>query len=119
MASRDRLPLSGTPVTDRIRSTHNNRLGAVYSSLYSFWMSRQAALDPAHSQSSTTTTRRDAYSVILFDHTMNICLENDFTSSPGELLDGVLPYNAAGGTDYTTALSTTEAVMRRHWNTAT
>lgn len=43
MASEDRKPLADGPAADRIRTRANNRLGAVYSALYSFWTARHAA----------------------------------------------------------------------------
>jgi len=57
MASHDHLPIKRTPVAARISSNHNNRYGAVISSLYAFWVARQASNpDP-----------RDVTSIILFD----------------------------------------------------
>lgn len=116
MSAHDRRPLPGTPTTALIARQSNNRLGAVYSALYGFWMSRQAALNAAHSANQAANIRRDAYSVVLFDHTMVTCIDNDFTSSPDELLARVLPYRANGGTDYTSALSTTQGIMQSRWS---
>lgn len=79
-------------------------------------MSRQAALNNGPAQRAIVA-RRDAYSVILFDHEMTTCVENDFTSTPDELLSRVLPHQARGGTDYTSALTTTQSLMQRHWST--
>jgi hypothetical protein len=110
MTSTDRGPLPGTPVTGRISQRCNNRLGAVYSALYSFWMSRQSALGVG-------VARRDAYSIIFFDHTIAIAQENDFTSSPDELLEIALRHPPSGGTDYTSALRSTQLVMERRWST--
>lgn len=112
MSCQDRRPLQNTPVTQKISRQSDNRLGAVFSSLYAFWASRSAVLSAASGQN-----RRDAYSVILFDHTTVRCVENDFTSSPDGLLDKVLRYGADGGTNYTSALQTTEQVMKQHWST--
>jgi len=94
---------------------HDNRLGAVYSSLYSFWMSRHSA--GASGPSRQATPRRDAYSVVLFDDEIVNCVNNDFTSSPDELLDIVMEYGADGCTFYDLAIRTTEQVMRRYWST--
>ncbi|EKM59288.1 uncharacterized protein PHACADRAFT_249677 [Phanerochaete carnosa HHB-10118-sp] len=71
MSVTDREPLKGTPVTARIAARHNNRLGAVYSSLYAFWSTR-------HAVANGTTSRRDAYSVILFNSGQRQILTNDF-----------------------------------------
>ena len=115
MYGTDRRPLPGTPATAQIARRSNNRLGAVYSSLYAFWVSRQAALNAAVAQAAVA--RRDAYSVILFDHLVTTCVQNDFVSSPDQLLDLVLPHEARGGTNYSSALTTTQSVMENNWST--
>lgn len=114
MDSSDRQPLQGTPVTGQIAARHSNRLGAVYSSLYSFWVSRLSALASGQGQA---LVRRDAYSVILFDHAVIKCLENDFMGSPDVLLNAVLQYRAGGGTNYSLAIRSAQEVMERHWST--
>jgi len=115
MSSSDRRPLPGTPATSLIAGRSNNRLGAVYSSLHGFWVSRQAALNATGSR--TVVARRDAYSVILFDHHVTTCIQNDFSSSPDQLLNLVLPHETRGGTNYTSALTTTQDVMQHNWST--
>ena len=114
MSSTDRGPLADAPMTNRIRQTANNRLGAVYSALYSFWSARHAAVTAGRQ---TTGARRDAYSVILFDHTTTSILTNDFTSSPDQLLDAVLVHGIAGGTNFSEALRAGRVVMEQNWST--
>lgn len=113
MAADDRQPLANTLVTHRIVQNSNNRLGAVYSALHMFWSARQAAatvgLQAVH-------TRRDAYSVILFDHTVTTGVTNDFSSSPDQLLDTILPYCSGGGTDFTMALRSAQKVMEENFS---
>ncbi|KIK55622.1 hypothetical protein GYMLUDRAFT_76385 [Collybiopsis luxurians FD-317 M1] len=113
MGSADRCPLANTPTTAIISRSSNNRLGAVYSALHGFWTSRNAAL----AASGTQAARRDAYSVVLFDHNVSTCIANDFTHNPDQLLNLVLPYQAGGGTDYTSALNAARTVMTQHWST--
>ncbi|KZP16668.1 hypothetical protein FIBSPDRAFT_794044 [Athelia psychrophila] len=113
MSLGDRHPLPNTPVTNLIAGRSNNRLGAVLSSLHSFWSSRHAAVTAG----AQNANRRDSYSVILFDHTMINPLTHDFSSSPDQLLAALLPYGAAGGTDYTSAIQNAQAVMERNWST--
>lgn len=115
MAARDRLPLRNTPVTALIASRSNNRLGAVYSALHAFWVSRQSALSPNGQQAAGN--RRDAYSIVLFDHAVYNVISNDFTSSPQTLLDSVLRYGDGGGTSFTLALRAAQSVMQQHWST--
>jgi hypothetical protein len=110
--------LPSTPVTPTILHRHNNRLGAVYLSLHGFWQSRQTALTSAGSraQSQAAPVRRDAYSVILFNHSVTRSFENDLQSTPENLLQSLLRHGADGDTNYETAVLETEAVMRRHWS---
>jgi hypothetical protein len=110
MTSTDRRPLPGTPVTGLISQQCSNRLGAVYSALHSFWTSRQNALGAG-------VPRRDAYSTIFFNSSITVAQENDFRSSPEELLTMALQYSAGGGTDFTSALTSAQAVMERRWST--
>ncbi len=145
MDSSDRQPLAEGPAAERIRSVSNNRLGAVYSALYSFWSARQAAVTAGQRTLGTQrgidtvysalysfwnarnvgTTgdqepiagRRDAYSVVLFNESTTTIVLNDFTSSPDRLLDIMLGNGAFGGTNFATALREAQAVMMRYWST--
>jgi hypothetical protein len=114
MSSDDRRPLADAPMTDRIRQSANNRLGAVYSALYSFWHARHAATAVGRQ---TIGARRDAYSIILFSHATINVLSNDFTSSPDQLLNFVLACQTDRGTNFTAALGAGQAVMEQHWST--
>ena len=115
MSFRDRGPLAGTPMSNRIRRTANNRLGAVYSALHGFWSARRAAVTVG--QQGGVGARRDAYSVILFNLTTTSILTNDFTSSPDQLLDAMLAHRADGGTNFSEALRAGGAVMEQYWST--
>ncbi len=114
MASGDRRPLGSTPVSSSIVRRANNRLGAVFSALYSFWVSRDAATNSG-SSSQGLSGRRDSYSVILFNEGALPLLANDFSHSPNQLLDLVLVHQAQGFTNYTAALKTAQEVMVKHW----
>jgi hypothetical protein len=144
MDSKDRVPLVDGPAAERIRQCANNRLGAVYSALYSFWSARHATIAAGQqlgsrrgfdsvysalysalwSTSSTAATadqqggggRRDAYSVILFNNSSKTVLTNDFTSTPDQLLDVLLNEHAGGGTNFTMALDAGRSVMLQHWS---
>ncbi len=144
MACTDRVPLVDGPVAARIRQRACNRLGAVYSALYSFWTARHATI-AAGSQSSNRRGsdsvysalysalwyaapavvtagqqpgggRRDAYSVILFNGSAKTVLTNDFTSTPDQLLGTLLSEQAGGATNFTTALDTARLVMLQCWS---
>jgi len=114
MGGRDLQPLPNTPVTPKIRRHNNNRLGAVYSSLHGFWTSRHSALSAVGQNAAVA--RRDAYSVILFDHSPTRCISSDFARSPDELLDVVASLQTGGGTNYTAALTEAQTVMVQHWS---
>ncbi|EIW81359.1 hypothetical protein CONPUDRAFT_165526 [Coniophora puteana RWD-64-598 SS2] len=111
----DRHPLPGTPTTALISRTANNRLGAVFSALHSFWSARHAAVTAGGQQAANL--RRDSYSVVMFDHTVVTALANDFTSTPDQLLNTVLAYEADGGTNFTLALQQARNIMEAHWST--
>lgn len=112
MGGTDRLPLPNTPVSARISARNNNRVGAVYSSLHGFWHARDAAVGGV-----SGVNRRDAYSVILFDHNISTVVDNDFTSNPNTLLGKVLPFGAGGGTNYQLALRHAQQTMEKNWST--
>ncbi|KAH9022041.1 hypothetical protein EDB84DRAFT_1670488 [Lactarius hengduanensis] len=114
MSSTDRGPLANAPATNQIMRSANNRLGAVYSALYSFWSARHAAVTAGQQ---TVGARRDAYSVVLFNECATRVLSNDFTSSPDQLLTILLGHQASGGTNFAEALRSGQSVMTQHWST--
>jgi hypothetical protein len=114
MSCTDRRPLANAPATNQITRSANNRLGAVYSALYSFWSARHAAVTAGQQ---TAGARRDAYSIVLFNESATTVLANDFTSSPNQLLTLVLAHQASGGTNFSGALRTGQTAMTQHWTT--
>ncbi|KAF7308315.1 VWFA domain-containing protein [Mycena chlorophos] len=117
MGARDRQPLANTPVTALISQHANNRLGAVYSALHSFWGSRNTALNAGAQQTAGVPARRDAYSVVLFDDHISTAIANDFTRSPDRLLADLVQYQARGGTNFTLAIQHAQSLMETHWST--
>jgi hypothetical protein len=115
MSLTDRKPLPNSSGIHSIVRKANNRLGAVFSALYSFWIARQAAVDR---NSSLGGSRKDAYTLIFFNEKASpSSIQNDFSSSPDELLNAALDFNIDGGTDFTRALEKTEELMVSHWST--
>ena len=114
MGSLDIRPRSGEQMTELIQQTANNRLGAVYSALYGFWSSRHHAVAAGRQ---AIRARRDAYSIILFDHATTHVLINDFAKSPDQLLAAVLCHQIGGNTNFTVALRAGQNVMEQHWST--
>ena len=116
MCLQDRQPLANSAGVDRITPTANDRLGCVFSALYSFWLVRQAAIDRNARVGGPGGARRDAYSLIFFNHEPLTCIENDFASSPDELLTAALQYEADGRTDFTRALERAQNIMDSNWS---
>jgi hypothetical protein len=114
MGEQDRQPRPNAAGIDRITPMANNRLGAVFSALYSFWLARQAAIDRSPQLGGA---RRDSYSLIFFNHKPSTSIEGDFASSPDELLTAALRYEAYGNTNFTRALNRTHSIMDAHWST--
>ena len=110
MGSIDLRPLQNTPSAATIRPHNNNRLGSVYSSLHGFWASRHTV---GHN---VAATRRDSYSMILFQDSATTCISNDFTRSPDDLLDSIVSYRPGGGSNYTGALAAAQSLMIQHWS---
>lgn len=108
MSKNDRKPLENSPVCGRIRGRMDNRLGAVYSALYSFWSARQAVVG----------LQRDANTIILHaEGTQSLC-ENDLTRSPSELLDLLLPNGPKGGNSFDKALKAADTAISKWWDDA-
>ncbi|KAF8321130.1 hypothetical protein DL93DRAFT_2224184 [Clavulina sp. PMI_390] len=110
MASSDCLPLSGTPVTYRIRGANDNCFGAVLSALYGFWSARNAEVVRR------LWFRRDAYSVILFNTSAQTLFTNDFHMTPDQLLNKTLHHKPDGGTDFSQAIGAARRAMENNWN---
>ncbi|KZT12602.1 uncharacterized protein LAESUDRAFT_808190 [Laetiporus sulphureus 93-53] len=114
MSYTDHRPRGDTPSTALITRNHNNRLGAVYSSLHAFWQARHHVTN-AGGQGAIAL--RDAYTVLLFDRTVSECVANDFISTHDELLSAVLRYSTGRGTNFFAAIQAAKAAMEQHWNT--
>ncbi|ORY42725.1 hypothetical protein BCR33DRAFT_680193 [Rhizoclosmatium globosum] len=110
MSSSSAKPLEGTPVTASLMRTHPNCLGAAYSACFSFWTTREAVY------STKNIPRQDAYSVVLFDTGCVVPVENDFNSSPTELLSVLQNYFDCGGTDFARAMREVQNLIDRHWS---
>ncbi|KIJ09825.1 hypothetical protein PAXINDRAFT_102165 [Paxillus involutus ATCC 200175] len=111
MSHKDKRPLSDTPASAKIIRHSDNRFGAVLSSLYSFLLARDAAMNAG-----ARGTRKDTYSVILFDSEVTQAVFNDVGSSADQLLDTLLRYSTAYGTNFTSAIQTAQDVMQRGWS---
>ena len=107
MIQDDRQPLENSPVHGKIRACGlDNRLGAVYVALHSFWTARQAS----------SARQRDANTVILHAQDAKSVCENDMTRSPDELLSLLLPHGPNGGNSFNKALKAADTVISRWWH---
>lgn len=113
MRNTDRRPLADAPVADLIRQHADNRLGAVYSALHSFWSARHAAI---MADRQGPGTRPDAYSVVLFSEQTTNVIVNDLTSTPDQLLATVLAERPSRGTNFSEALGAARAIMEENWS---
>jgi len=114
MRNTDHRPLADAPAADLIQRHTNNRLGAVYSALHSFWSARHTTITTGRQGAGA---RRDAYSVVLFCKRTTNVLVNDFTRTPDQLLDTVLAEQPRWGTDFSEALRAAQAIMEENWST--
>ena len=114
MSQQDIQPPPGSAGIERIKPMANNRLGAAFSSLFSFWIQRQAAVNR---NSLMGGVRKDAYSLIFFNHEQSTPIEYDYTSSPDELLTTALKFHACGSANLSSALERTQKVMASNWCT--
>ncbi|KAG8917959.1 hypothetical protein FRC02_002744 [Tulasnella sp. 418] len=105
MSERDRIPLPNAPCSSLISRYHNNRFGAVLSSLYGFWNSHTA----------TGCTRRDSYTVIVFNEESKIIVDQDHTSSPDQLLNKVLATSTSGKAYFDGASKKAQTCMENNW----
>lgn len=108
MTGIDRKPLPNQPITPRLVYRHNNRFGAVLSALFQFLHERSAIF--------TDRTRRDSYSVVVFNHGVELKLSNNMTSSVSEIMSTVLDVSPDGGTDFPEALRAVQQVMEHSWS---
>jgi hypothetical protein len=129
MGSTDRQPISNSAGIDRIVPKENNRLGAIVSALYSFWIARQDLPKEIKTKKNKKKKavvdhnlpvgegRRDPYSLIFFNDEAEASIENDFTRSPEELLTAALAFDTDGGKSFQCALERAQMLMTSHWST--
>jgi len=107
MSENDKQPLRGSAACAKILARGmNNRLGAVYAALHSFWTARQAV----------SGHQRDANTVILHAQGTESVCENDTTKSPDELLALLLPNRPRGGNSFDLALKAADAAILKCWD---
>ncbi|CUA74250.1 Sterol 3-beta-glucosyltransferase [Rhizoctonia solani] len=109
----DQRPIEKTPITSTLKSSCNNRYGAVISALYMFWKSRETA----NTGSSQNLARADAYSILTFSEEVTHHASNDFSSTPEQLIKSLLPQKASYGTNFESAIRGASAIIEKNWDT--
>ncbi|PKB98371.1 hypothetical protein RhiirA5_431468 [Rhizophagus irregularis] len=100
MIQSDRKPIKNTPIYNRLKEKHNNRLGAVYNAVHSFLHTR------LQSTSNLAAARvQDTVSIILFNDKVIVPYENQSLEDADAMLNNLLQYSACGGTDYGIAIA--------------
>ncbi|CAB4409761.1 unnamed protein product [Rhizophagus irregularis] len=100
MTQSDRKPIKNTPIYNRLKEKHNNRLGAVYNAVHSFLHTR------LQSTSNLAAARvQDTVSIILFNNKVIVPYENQSLEDADAMLNNLLQYSACGGTDYDIAIA--------------
>lgn len=109
MTCRDCTPLSNTPISQRLRSTHNNRYGGVVSATYGFLKSRESVFK-------SRGPRRDAYSIITHESTATARITNDLTSTTEQIIDQLISYGVGGGNHFGRAIEMAHKVIQENWH---
>ncbi|CAE6353050.1 unnamed protein product [Rhizoctonia solani] len=115
MKCADQGPLESTPITSKLKSSCNNRYGAVMSALYTFWKSRETP-GSASASRNTRLQREDAYSIVTFSETATCNLSNDFSSTPEQLIRTLLPQKASYGTNFESAMEGASVIIEQNWD---
>src|SRR5256885_1037682 len=89
----DKQPLRGSRNEQRLRQSHNNRLGATYDAVYTFMDTR---IQTRKQQSSgSQMASRDTVSLILFNSSIEVPFENE-SFDLTLLFDKMLQHHARG-----------------------
>ncbi|GBB87958.1 hypothetical protein RclHR1_14460001 [Rhizophagus clarus] len=100
MGQSDRKPIKNTPIYNRLREKHDNRLGAVYNAVHSFLHTRLQSI------SNPVAIRvQDTVSIILFNNQVIVPYENQSLTDADAMLNNLLQHSASGGTDYDLAIT--------------
>ncbi|KAG8904121.1 hypothetical protein FRB99_002205 [Tulasnella sp. 403] len=106
MSYDDQQPLINHPMITVNRNLQRNRFGAILSGLWTFLNSRIPT---------NANVPRDSYSVVAFDRTAYVYVENDSSAGPHELLQPLLDITPSHGTNFDEALREASSLMEGHW----
>ncbi|CAJ0875333.1 10269_t:CDS:10 [Entrophospora sp. SA101] len=114
MGFNDRKPLENirSNIRQKIAQKHNNRLGAVYSAVYSFMETRLT------SQRNLTqgAINKDTISLILFNSSTIVPIENQPLSDADKFLGTMVQHNASGGTNFDLAIQKAGFLVDKYYD---
>ncbi|CAG8501198.1 7794_t:CDS:10 [Ambispora gerdemannii] len=110
MSSEDCKPLHQRSTTSRLLRNHQNRLGAVYEAVHTFFRTRK---------NSGKATRigavdRDITSLILFNSVATVVFENQSLSNIEELLNKMMKFTPTGNTSYYEGLKKASEIIEKY-----
>ncbi|CAG8578190.1 5341_t:CDS:10, partial [Racocetra persica] len=114
MSRGDNKPLQNTPVYNLLIAQHNNRMGAVYSAVYSFMEARLAA----QARSQLQSTNKDTVSLILFNGEVIVPFENHVLTDSKMMLNQMLPHGARGGINFNLAIQKAGSLINNYFDPA-
>ena len=103
------FPTVPTPAQKRIMAVNNNKLGALSFALYSYWREVQVKL----SGNKQNSFRRNAYSIIIFDESPHLLMENVQTMDTDTFLDMMLKFTLRGE-NWVPAFDLAKSLIEKH-----
>ncbi|CAG8602104.1 26386_t:CDS:10 [Dentiscutata erythropus] len=112
MSSDDCKPKCDNSKLIGLKDNHNNRLGAVIESVFTFIETRK------NSRKSTRVgqmaTDRDTVSLVLFNHYATAIFENRSLSHSEDLLEEMMKYSADGSTDFAEGIKCASGLIKKY-----
>ncbi|CAG8434680.1 7782_t:CDS:10 [Diversispora eburnea] len=119
MSYSDKKPIKGAnlpdPVYQNLVQKHNNRTGAVYSAVYSFLETRISTVKN-NTPSNVAAPPKDIVSLILFDSSSEIIVENQKLDNSNYFMQEMLKHGPRGGTNFDMAIQKAGVVIDRHFD---
>ncbi|RUS20070.1 hypothetical protein BC937DRAFT_86448, partial [Endogone sp. FLAS-F59071] len=119
MSFRDMRPSENVPISDLLRSGHNNRLGAVYEAIYRFMETRKNTLEK-RTMGRSFAASNDTMSLVLFDLKTQIVVEDRDLIGQSELVvEKMIKYSVEGGTNFSVAINEAARICKDHQDEST
>ncbi|RUP45100.1 hypothetical protein BC936DRAFT_148613 [Jimgerdemannia flammicorona] len=117
MTTTDCKPLPNTPVERQLRSTHNNRLGAVYDAVYRFVETRQSTLRSravGGAASASPSNSNDTVSMVLFDDKVVTAFANKTLVGFSGMVSEMQKHLPRGGTSFGVGIKQATDICVQH-----